>query len=97
MKILVSQEEYIKFSKPFDALERNYYHFLADHEIIPVPNIVKVPDYDYDCLVLTGGPDSPARHKTENILFAHAFKKKPDKNLSQNKKIQTLTGYQLFL
>ena len=76
VKIVVSQEEYIKFSKPFDALERTYYHFLSDHEIIPVPNIVKVPDYDYDCLLLTGGPDSPARHKTENLLFAHAFKKK---------------------
>ena len=76
MKIVVSQEEYIKFSKPFDALERNYYDFLSNHELVPVPNIVKVPDYDYDCLLLTGGPDSPARHKTENLLFAHAFKKK---------------------
>ena len=75
VKIIVSQEEYIKFGKSFDALERNYYHFLGDHEIIPVPNIIKVPDYDYDCLLLTGGPDSPARHKTENLLFAHAFKK----------------------
>lgn len=75
VKIVVSQEEYIKFGKSFDALERNYYHFLGDHEIIPVPNIIKVPDYDYDCLLLTGGPDSPSRHKTENLLFAHAFKK----------------------
>ena len=75
VKIVVSQEEYIKFGKSFDALERNYYAFLGDHEIIPVPNIIKVPDYDYDCLLLTGGPDSPARHKTENLLFAHGFKK----------------------
>ena len=76
VKIIVSQEEYIKFGKSFDALERNYYQFLSGHEIIPVPNIVKVPDYDYDCLLLTGGPDSTARHKTENLLFAHTFKQK---------------------
>lgn len=75
MKLLVTQEEYIKFTRPFDALERNYYKFLKKHEIIPVPNTVKVPDYDYDCLVLTGGPDSRDRHKTENLLFNDAYKK----------------------
>ena len=29
---------------------------------------------DFDCLVLSGGPDSVARHVTENLLFYHALK-----------------------
>ena len=52
----------------FDALERVYYDFLAPHKLIPVPNAVKVPDIDYDCLVITGGPDSVNRNKTENMF-----------------------------
>ena len=76
MKLLLSQEEHIKFTRPFDALERNYYKFLSKHEIIPCPNIIKVPDNEYDCLLLTGGPDSIARHQTEDLLYKHAFENK---------------------
>ena len=76
MHILISQIEYIKPPRMFvfDALERIYYDFLAPHKLIPVPNAVKVPDIDYDCLVLTGGPDSVNRNKTENMLYDHAIK-----------------------
>lgn len=76
MNILISQIEYIKPPRMFvfDALERIYYDFLAPHNLIPVPNAVKVPDIDYDCLVLTGGPDSVNRNRTENLLYDHALK-----------------------
>ena len=60
MKILVSQEEYIKKNHIFDGLERAYYNFLAGHQLIPMPNVRKDPDVEYDCLLLTGGPDSIA-------------------------------------
>ncbi len=76
MRILISQIEY---SRPprnfvFDGLERSYYKLFTGHDLIPVPNLVKVPYNDYDCLVLTGGPDSTARHETENLLYQNAIK-----------------------
>ena len=77
MKILISQIEYIKPPRNFvfDALERSYYKFLSAHELIPAPNIVNVAHNDYDCLMLTGGPDSIARNKTENKLYQDALRK----------------------
>jgi GMP synthase-like glutamine amidotransferase len=77
VKILVSQQEYVKPPRNFvlDALERAYYNFLTGHEILPVANNNKVPENDYDCLLLTGGPDSEARNQTENTLYAHAISK----------------------
>ena len=75
MKILISQLEYIRAPRNFvfDALERSYYQFLKGHELVPVPNIRKVPDINYDCLILTGGPDSVSRNHTENLLYEHAI------------------------
>ena len=77
MKILISQLEFIRPPRNFvfDALERAYYTLFESHTLIPAPNTVKVLDNDYDCLVLTGGPDSIARNKTENLLFYDAFNK----------------------
>jgi len=77
VKIFVSQQEYVKQPRNFvfDALERAYYDFLAGHQILPVANNNKVPENDYDCLVLTGGPDSVARNQTENMLYDHAMNK----------------------
>ena len=77
MKILISQLEFVRPPRNFvfDALERAYYTLFESHTLIPAPNTVKVPDNDYDCLVLTGGPDSIARNKTENLLFYDAFNK----------------------
>ena len=77
MKIIVSQLEYVRPPRGFvfDTLERAYYRFLAGHEVVPVPNIIKVPDNDYDCLILTGGPDSVARNQTENLLYHDAVAK----------------------
>ena len=77
MKILIS---HLLFVRPprnfvFYSLERAYYNLFESHTLIPVPNTVIVPDYDYDCLVLTGGPDSLARNNTENKLFNHALEK----------------------
>ena len=74
MKILISQIEYIKPPRNFvfDALERSYYKFLSAHELIPAPNIDNVAYNDYDCLILTGGPDSVARNKTD--VGSHAGK-----------------------
>jgi putative glutamine amidotransferase len=76
VKILISQQEYLSHRRfKYDALERAYYNFLSMHHLIPMPNINKVAYNDYDCLILTGGPDSIARNNTENILFNHALKK----------------------
>ena len=77
MRILISQQEYIKPPRffVFDALERIYYTFLAGQELIPAPNIRQVIDCEYDCLMLTGGPDSVSRNLTENLLFEHANKR----------------------
>lgn len=77
MQILISQIENIRPPRNFvfDALERAYYTFLSKHQLIPVPNIVKVPDNAYDCLILTGGPDSEARNLTENLLYQDALNK----------------------
>ena len=77
MNIFISQIEVIRPTRKFvfDALERAYYTLLSKHNLIPVPNSNIVPDNDYDCLVLTGGPDSVARNKTENLLYEDAFKK----------------------
>ena len=77
MKILISTIEYLKPPRGvvFDALERSYYRFLQAHELVPVPNVIKVPDIDYDCLILTGGPDSVSRNQTENLLYKDAITK----------------------
>jgi gamma-glutamyl-gamma-aminobutyrate hydrolase PuuD len=77
MKILISQQEYVKPPRNFvfDALERAYYDFLNGHELLPVANTLRTPNNEYDCLVLTGGPDSVARNQTENMLYAHAMSK----------------------
>ncbi len=77
MKILISQQEHLSHRNfVFDALERAFYKFLSKHTLIPMPNINIVAHNDYDCLILTGGPDSLARNNTENRLFDHALKKK---------------------
>jgi putative glutamine amidotransferase len=77
MKILISQVEHLRPPRywPADSLERSYYKFLQGHELIPVPNNIKVPDIEYDCLILTGGPDSVARNQTENLLYENAVEK----------------------
>jgi gamma-glutamyl-gamma-aminobutyrate hydrolase PuuD len=77
MRILISQIEYVKPPRNFvfDALERSYYKFLSGHELIPAPNTDNVAYNDYDCLLLTGGPDSVARNKTENKLYHDAVSK----------------------
>jgi putative glutamine amidotransferase len=75
MRILISQRD---INVPpsfftFDALERSWYNFFHKHYLIPVPNLSKIDEtVDFDCLVLTGGPDSIERHLTENLLFEHA-------------------------
>jgi putative glutamine amidotransferase len=59
----------------FDALERSWYELLHKHTVIPVANIGAIDEtIEFDCLILSGGPDSIARHTTEDLLFAHALK-----------------------
>jgi putative glutamine amidotransferase len=80
MKIAISQREIILANSvgnrlTFDGLERSWYTFLADHELVVIPNtvnLVYMGSLDFDCVLLTGGPDSQARHLTENMLFAVA-------------------------
>jgi putative glutamine amidotransferase len=77
MKILISQRD-VKIPPSnftFDALERSWYALLKKHYLIPVPNLGIIDELiEFDCLVLTGGPDSIERHLTEDLLFAHAMK-----------------------
>lgn len=79
MRIAISQREIILEnsvgeSLMFDGLERAWHSFLRGHNVIPVPNTVKFnPDHlDFDCLIISGGPDSVARHYSENALYALA-------------------------
>lgn len=80
MKIAVSQREIILqnpqgMTLVFDGIERNWAEFLSGHEIVAVPNVVDVDQLAFDCLLLTGGPDSVARHLTENALYALAYRR----------------------
>lgn len=76
MKILISQRD---IRTPpnnfvFDALERSWYTFFKGHFLLPHPNTIEIDtSIDFDCLVISGGPDSVERHLTENNLFAHAL------------------------
>jgi putative glutamine amidotransferase len=40
-----------------------------------VPNVVDIDHLEFDCLLLTGGPDSVARHLTENALYDVAYRR----------------------
>lgn len=77
MRILISQRD-VRVPPNnflFDCLERSWYQLLDQHQLIPVPNLGVIDEtIDFDCLILSGGPDSLARHVTENLLFAHALK-----------------------
>lgn len=54
-----------------DCLERSWYRLFAGHTITVAPNIpdLEFENHEFDCLVLTGGGDSVARHLTENRLY----------------------------
>jgi putative glutamine amidotransferase len=75
MKIVISQREILHKNSMghlmhLDALERSWFTFLKNHTVIPYPNTTNIPDnIDFDCLIISGGPDSIARHHTENALF----------------------------
>ena len=77
MRILISQRD-VRIPPNnflFDALERSWYELLHKHTVIPVANIGAIDEtIEFDCLILSGGPDSIARHTTEDLLFAHALK-----------------------
>jgi hypothetical protein len=79
MRILISQRD-VRIPPShftFDALERSWYELFKKHNLIPVPNLGIIDEsIEFDCLVLTGGPDSIERHLTEDLLFAHAYKLK---------------------
>lgn len=60
----------------FDALERSWYDLFQGHQLIPFANTKYVDEsLEFDCLVLTGGPDSIERNITENNLFYLAEKR----------------------
>jgi putative glutamine amidotransferase len=77
MRILISQRD-VRIPPSFfvfDALERSWNVFLNKHHLVPVPNLGSIDEtIEFDCLVLTGGPDSIERHLTEDLLFKHAEK-----------------------
>jgi putative glutamine amidotransferase len=77
MNILISQRD-VRIPPShftFDALERSWYSLFKKHNLILVPNLGIIDEsIQFDCLVLTGGPDSIERHTTEDLLFHHAYK-----------------------
>jgi len=76
MRVLISQRDVQIPPSNFiyDALERGWYKLLANHTIITAANTMMVDtSIEFDCLVISGGPDSIERHLTENMLFAHAI------------------------
>lgn len=80
MRIAVSQREIvlqtaIGESLVFDGFERAWAKFLSGHNVVAVPNIVDINHLEFDCLLLTGGPDSISRHLTENALYVAAYKR----------------------
>jgi anthranilate/para-aminobenzoate synthase component II len=79
MKIALTQREVCLTNTAgqftFDALERCWYKFLSQHDLRVIPNCHSVPEWDYDCVIITGGPDSLARHHTENMVYADACNK----------------------
>ena len=80
MKIAVSQREIVLQNAigeklVFDGIERSWAKFLVGHTIVTVPNVIDIDHLEFDCLLLTGGPDSVARHLTENALYAVAYKR----------------------
>jgi putative glutamine amidotransferase len=80
MRIAVSQREIVLKNAVgdelvFDGIERSWYSYLSGHELVPIGNTMNVSQFEFDCLLLTGGPDSYARHVTENMLYAVAVEK----------------------
>jgi len=77
MKIAISQRDIVVPPRnfAFDALERSWNRFLTGHRLFPIPNTMAVDtNLEFDCLVLTGGPDSIERHITEDLWFAYALR-----------------------
>lgn len=85
MRIALTQREIVfdnsnsSWTLTLDALEREWYTFLYGHELHPIPNQVEfdTSEWNYDCLIITGGPDSLSRHLSENNLYKWAI----DKNI----------------
>jgi gamma-glutamyl-gamma-aminobutyrate hydrolase PuuD len=79
MKIALSSREIVLANSVgerlvFDGVERDWWKFLENHDLVVVPNLVDLTtiDLDVDCVIITGGPDSIARHHTENNLYLYA-------------------------
>jgi len=81
MNILITQREDLLGHAKFlhSALESSWYYWLTPlgHKLLPAPNILEFHPYydDWDCLILTGGPDSINRNRVENVLFAETVKR----------------------
>jgi len=76
MKIALTQREIVLDNAAgrfvFDALERIWYKFLVGHDLLVIPNSCLIDHIDADCVIITGGPDSMARHCTENKVYSYA-------------------------
>lgn len=78
MKIAVTQRE-IQIENQsgqfiFDGLERCWYNFLPQHQLLPIPNLMQTnfSQFGMDCLLISGGPDCLHRHHTENAAYSWA-------------------------
>jgi putative glutamine amidotransferase len=78
MRIALTQREVVLENTAgqfvFDALERVWYDFLQGHDLVTIPNLLQKDfgSLGMDCLLITGGPDSYARHMTEDFAYAWA-------------------------
>lgn len=73
MKIAITQRELTVRGITYDCLEHGWFHFLQEHEIIPVPNVPNI-DIDVDMIVFSGGDNTDNRSNTEKMLFDYAIK-----------------------
>ena len=74
MNIVITQRQTTINNIVYDCLDPDWYRFLDQHTIIPMPNIVDV-DFNADLLILSGGNDTNARLATEQNCYDIAVSK----------------------
>lgn len=69
MKIAITQRQTEINGIIHDCLDPNWYRLFRDHDLIIIPNLIHIDlDMDVDMLVISGGEQTEARHKTELVV-----------------------------
>ena len=79
MIIGISQRILLHKNFAYDSIEHNWYKYLKNHDIIPIPNIsnqdFSVLSDTLDILILSGGDDSTLRRATELKIATEMMKR----------------------